>query len=233
MDSSAFCRGARASKNWAVVATLPGLVLLTGSSRAPCPPDMVEVPAAATCIDRYEWPNKAGQKPLLGASALPEERDQKNGIVMDATTLCKQAGKRVCQWDEWLAACLGPDGTNTPWGDNEVPRYTPGERELPCNADKRYRAANERQVGIRDPREMRRLDQSEPSGSRADCVSAVGAYDMIGNGEEWVKCPGIRTGWCLAGRHFAEARVCSRLATGHAPRWHYYSTAFRCCKDQQ
>lgn len=211
------------------------VVVFGGSTHAAtvdeCPVGTVPVDAAV-CIDRYEWPNVHGERPLIGASAEPEERDVERGETWDAVALCASVGKRVCTLREWVGACRGDGGARYPWGDR-LPRFTPGERALPCNADRRHRGVrSEVAIYRRDPVEFARLDQREPSGAR-DCVSASGAVDMVGNVEEWVRCPGVgRYGWCLMGRFWAEPRSCEYAVTVHAPRWHYYNTGFRCCLDR-
>jgi formylglycine-generating enzyme required for sulfatase activity len=198
-----------------------------------CPPDMVPVPGRSdVCIDRFPWPNRAGERPSVGLSGLPEQQDVKNKLVMDITRLCRSVGKRVCLRKEWVSSCRGDHGAPYPWGD-ELPIYTPGKGpQLACNADKAYRGVDERLVYLRDPDEMRRLDQTEPCGSRPGCISAAGMVDAVGQVEEWVRCPGHgRHHWCLMGGHAATPRACDDTIGGHAPRWHYALTGGRCCLD--
>lgn len=196
-----------------------------------CPSDMV-LATEGVCIDKFEWPNKPGRKPMLGASGLPEEYDVKVGKVMDAKRLCASVGKRVCHAKEWVAACEGQHEAKYPFG-NELPDFAPGDGTGLCNYDKKFIGPDEYKVFARDPKEMRRLDQSEPAGSRKTCRSASGAYDMVGNAEEWVTCDNGRYGWCLVSRFWAEPFSCHNMIITHAPRWHYYSTGFRCCKDAE
>lgn len=149
---------------------------------------------------------------MLGATGTRTEYDRQRGPTYDAETLCASVGKRVCRRREWVSACHGVEAPS-------------------CNTDKRHIGVDEEKVYERNVTEMRRLDQSEPSGTRAQCRSEAGAYDMVGNAEEWVKCPGYgQYGWCLMGRHWADRRSCTYTVTKHAPRWHYYETGFRCCR---
>jgi len=197
----------------------------TFTPKNPCPEGMV--PATPTaCIDKYEWPNIKGHKPLLGLSALPEPYDDDK--IMNIDELCKSVGKRPCTAEEWIAACEGPQGKKYPFGD-ELPKFVPGDNTGLCNYDKRYRGADEYKVFIRDEKEMEYLDQSEPAGNRKSCVSQSGAWDMMGNAEEWVRCNQGQEGWCLASRFWAEPRSCAALITSHSPYWHYYDTSGRCC----
>lgn len=202
------------------------LCLLGGAPSLRCPPDMVRL--ERSCIDRYEWPNVEGEKPLLAASAVPETEDIQAGIVMDGESLCASVGKRLCYEDEWVSACEGVGGTKYPFG-SKVPRYTPGDNTGLCNYDKRFRDVDERKVFLRDDNELKRLDQSEPAGSRPACISAVGAVDMMGSAEEWVRTRD--GGYVLAGRFWAEPWACHSMARTHAPNWHYYESGFRCCID--
>jgi sulfatase modifying factor 1 len=202
----------------------------TGQSQVMCPDDMVHA-TPTVCIDRYDWPNVEGVRPQLGLSAVPEDEDIENGVVMDAEALCESVGKRVCTAQEWEQACRGPDQARYPWGD-ELPKYVPGTGEGICNYDKWFKPYDEEKVFERDPKHMAELDQSEPAGSRPKCVAPSGAYDMIGNGEQWVRCPKKgRYGWCLVGRFWSEPVSCSARITAHAPKWHWYTTTTRCCLD--
>jgi len=193
-----------------------------------CPEDMVDT-GVGSCIDRYEWPNKKGVKPLLGVSGVAEKHDLKKGRVLDAERLCASVGKRVCELHEWRSACRGPGGSKYPFGDS-IPKIKK-RGEGPCNFSQVYRPVDGMKVYKRDERHMTWLDQSDPSGSREECRSASGAYDTVGNGEEWVRCPKGNRGWCLVGRFWSEAATCDRVVVGHAPNWHWITTTARCCKD--
>lgn len=191
-----------------------------------CPIDMVQT-GVGTCIDRYEWPNIKGAHPVIGLTALPQHRDERAGEVWDLTALCDMVGKRVCTRTEWTSACRGSDRSRYPWGNAK-----PTKKPHPCNTDKLWKQPNEKKLAERDHAEFERLDQSEPAGSREDCVSASGAYDMIGNAEEWVTCPGVGAhGWCLMSRHWAALVTCDYAVTVHHPRWTYYVESGRCCRD--
>ena len=211
---------------------LAATLLLTSSAgtvivKNPCPANMVKA-TKNVCIDKFEWPNIPGEKPMLGISGIAELRDEEKGIVMNAEKLCQSVGKRVCSAKEWIAACEGSQHNKYPFRE-DLPKYTPGDNTGLCNYDKKYRAVHEYKVFIRDEQEMNYLDQSEPAGSRKDCVSQNGAWDMMGNAEEWVRCKNGNEGWCLASRFWAEPRSCKALVTSHSPRWHYYNSSHRCC----
>lgn len=83
-----------------------------------CPEGMVRIPTGSFtdyfaerhfvpefCIDRYEYPNEAGQMPLHTLSWL------------EAWGKCIEQGKYLCSKDEWMRACKGPDDLAFPYGD--------------------------------------------------------------------------------------------------------------------
>ena len=195
------------------------MLLLGSSSSGGCPPGMAPT-GMHTCIDQREWPGPHGH-PLVGASALPEP-DAKEDVSAD--TLCRSVGKRVCERDEWVSACS--HGERYPYGD----RYEPGA----CNDTRWWKTVDEAKVAHRDPHELARLDGTEPSGAHPECRSPSGALDMVGNVEEWVRCPEGQFGWCLVGGYWAShgSRSCESAIVKHAPRWHYYQTGFRCCSSE-
>ena len=113
-----------------------GLVLaaaLTACDRAPtCPEGAVLIPSgpavlgipqpkrawqrplqtptlAAFCIDQYEFPNVAGQKP------------RGNVGWVEAAALCAANGRRLCAEDEWERACRGPSGHAFSYGETRDP----------------------------------------------------------------------------------------------------------------
>lgn len=172
------------------------------------------------CIDAYEWPNMPGERPLLSASGEPEAI----GNPIDAEMLCLSVGKRPCTRTEWMSACRGPGGSMYPYGNI----YDPNA----CNTGARWKEVNAEKVAKRNKRELTKLDQSSPAGSFDRCVSPAGAYDMVGNAEEWVHCDSGEYGWCLVGGFWATKNAtCSYVVITHSPKWHYYQTSFRCCRD--
>jgi hypothetical protein len=66
----------------------------------------VPVSRKTVCIDVYEFPNKAGEKPRNMVS--------QNAAVM----LCESAGKRLCSIEEWQAACKGNQNLRYPYGNS-------------------------------------------------------------------------------------------------------------------
>ena len=173
------------------------------------------------CVDRYEWPNKKGELPRFLVS------------WHDAVNSCKSVGKRLCTVAEFNFACEG---------EAMLP-YTYGyERDASkCAIDKRYvrRKRNLKRYDncMKDPRctaEIARLDKREPAGSRPECVSPFGVFDLNGNINEWVRRPGkkspnrsgLKSGW------WGPVRGRCRPTVGFHKEGDYgYEVGFRCCKE--
>jgi sulfatase modifying factor 1 len=173
------------------------------------------------CIDRYEWPNRPGVLPAF----------MKNWN--EAKTSCESAGKRLCGDTEWTLACEGPDRHPYPYGNG----YT--RDDAACNIDKPYITPDN--VKVFDPKtsdaEIARLDQREPSGTHASCVSPYGVHDMAGNVDEWVvneSQAGKPHLSGLKGGYWGPVRTrCRPMTTAHQETFKYYEIGFRCCEAAQ
>jgi len=171
------------------------------------------------CIDRFEYPNELGRWPLVAVT------------WDDAQELCSKEGKRLCTEEEWTLACEGPERKPYPFG------YT--RDRTACNFDKPYIMPDN--FAFDDPHtraaEIARVNQSEPSGSRARCVSDYGVYDLTGNVDEWVfnghgspQGPEFRSG--LKGGYWGPVRNRCRPMTTDHNQWHRgYQIGLRCCSD--
>jgi sulfatase modifying factor 1 len=169
------------------------------------------------CIDKYEWPNRAGVLPAYMAS------------FRDATTACESQGKRLCDDTEWTLACEGPDRQPYPYGSGFA------RDDSACNIDKPYLWPRPERIFNPDTQddELARLDQREPSGARASCVSPYGVHDMVGNVDEWVVNasqlgrPHLSG---LKGGYWGPVRTrCRPMTTAHDESFRYYQIGFRCC----
>jgi hypothetical protein len=181
------------------------------------PSEACPVPEARKhfCVDRFEYPNVPGAKPLVMKSWL------------EASAMCGAAGKRLCSDSEWTLACEGPERLPYPYGLTRD--------ATACNIDKPpigVREAELRSFTRRDA-EAKRLWQGEPSGARERCTSPFGVQDMTGNVDEWVvneKGKPYRSG--LKGGYWSWVRGrCRPLTDGHAEDFRYYQIGFRCCSD--
>ena len=153
-----------------------------------------------------------------------------------AALACKNSGKRLCTDDEWLTACKGRKPTAWPYGDT----WKPGR----CN-DQGKSHFNE--LFGKDGKEAlqsaytfehlndERLNQAPktcaPAGKFKRCKNSFHVYDMVGNLHEWTAAPGgtFRGGYYLDVRQHGDG--CDYKTTAHNPKYHDYSTGFRCCAD--
>jgi hypothetical protein len=167
------------------------------------------------CIDRFEYPNVAGEKPTV-----MKDWDE-------AKATCQSAGKRLCGDSEWTLACEGEERLPYPYG------YVRSSEA--CNIDKPHLDVDEKAMGDMSRRdaEVARLDQRSPSGAHEACVSPFGAYDMTGNVDEWVVNESgkpYKSG--LKGGYWGPVRDrCRPMTIAHDEMFEFYQIGFRCCGD--
>lgn len=169
------------------------------------------------CIDKYEWPNKAGENPVVMKTWY------------DAKDACAGVGKRLCGDSEWTVACEGNERLPYPYGYDR--------NSEACNIDKPHPDVNEKALGDANPKvrdaEAKRLWQGEPSGTRTSCVSPYGVFDMTGNVDEWVVNESgqpYKSG--LKGGYWGPVRDrCRPETTVHAEGFSFYQIGWRCCAD--
>ncbi len=167
------------------------------------------------CIDQFEYPNRAGEKPVVMTS------------WNQAKASCEKDGKRLCGESEWTLACEGQERLPYPYG------YA--RNADACNIDKPHPDVDEK--AFANPRtrdaEAARLDQRDASGTREACVSPYGVYDMTGNVDEWVVNEGgkpYKSG--LKGGYWGPVRDrCRPMTIAHNEEFSFYQIGFRCCSD--
>jgi len=167
------------------------------------------------CIDRFEYPNVAGEKPTVMKDWY------------EAKSTCEGQGKRLCGDSEWTLACEGEERLPYPYG------YARSSEA--CNIDKPHLDVDEKAMadGSKRDAEVARLDQRSTSGSHEACVSPFGAYDMTGNVDEWVVNEGgkpYKSG--LKGGYWGPVRDrCRPMTVAHNELFEFYQIGFRCCGD--
>jgi hypothetical protein len=167
------------------------------------------------CIDRYEWPNRRGEYPMVRVTWHTARR------------LCESVGKRLCTEREWTFACEGEQALPYPYGYERDRNACHFDRQT--RRPDRARLANPATAND----EYARLYEAVPSGQYERCVSPFGVHDMTGNVDEWVVNESGRPyRSALKGGWWGPIRARCRPATySHDENFIYYQIGFRCCSD--
>ncbi len=170
------------------------------------------------CIDRYEFPNRKGQRPMIMQN------------FYQAQVHCAARGKRVCTESEWTKACEGPSEKPFPYGYVRDPTI--------CQGDQVYGFPDKTKLTNRDPAELERLWKAKPSGTQPGCVSDYGVFDMPGNADELAASEtkggpksdfdNVTTGgpW-----YFGTRNMCRPKIYTHDESFAYYYLSWRCCAE--
>ncbi len=149
-----------------------------------------------------------------------------------AEAACKNAGKRLCERQEWVRACRGEADTQFPYGSEY--------RDGVCNVHRKHHPAGllhgNSSKNHLDPRLGLTMDEDgtllRTTGETSTCVSRWGndgIYDMVGNVDEWIAEP---TGSFLGGFFSRGTKEgCASSIDSHDPGYMDYSLGSRCCND--
>lgn len=150
-----------------------------------------------------------------------------------AEQACHNAGKRLCNEEEWVTACRGEQNFDYPYGDNFL--------DLACNVHRKTHPAGlihgDSSKNHLDPRLGLAADEDgpllRPTGTSPECRSEWGddaIYDMVGNLDEWVAPPGSQ----FLGGFFSRGTRsgCAAKIASHSPDYLDYSLGVRCCTER-
>lgn len=148
-----------------------------------------------------------------------------------AAAACQAAGKRLCSNSEWLRACQGPDMLTYPYGNTRLPGVCNDARSSHPVADYFGTPGPWTLEQLQHPCINQQWNTVDRAGANARCVSAEGAYDMMGNLNEWTSDPAgtYRGGYYLD--TVINGNGCLNLTTAHDTAYFDYGTGFRCCAD--
>lgn len=231
------------------------------STQPACPEGMVLLSRAQGpyCIDRYEatlehrlpdgsreaWPGNQkidGREAEFVAVSRPGVKPQGYVSGTQAATVCENAGKRLCEIDEWVRACRGPESTRYPYANERKPGKC-NDRYQKLDHHPVVRLFHKEARPGTDPKLMwhpswmndsrlHELSHSvSPTGAFTECTNEFGAYDMVGNLHEWVA---DEDGTFMGGFFmdtFQNGEGCEYRTIAHPVEYHDYSTGFRCCAD--
>jgi|GEM_PF-1885944 len=185
----------------------------------------------ATATDAFPCAATLGE--TFQAPDVPTEACSVPGVIpwhsvkwKDAEAACEAIGWRLCEEEELIRACEGPDGDRYTFG----PTFQPGT----CNVQDAYRP------------EGSEFSSVSPTGYFEDCISTEEAFDLTGNLWEWsnkrLDSDGDArfyhsAGWrTVAERHRDSDQVCTveTFLRGFSARSFYAeSVGFRCCRDDE
>ncbi|MBI5538328.1 MAG: SUMF1/EgtB/PvdO family nonheme iron enzyme [Deltaproteobacteria bacterium] len=171
------------------------------------------------CIDTYEWPNVAGQRPEVMSN------------FYQAQVKCASVGKRLCTETEWTQACEGPEMKPFPNGYVRDP--------LKCNGDHLWDDPSLKKVEAYDPDELARLWKGVRSGSQPGCISDYGVADMPANvdevsfNEEILPFSRDKYDNAITGGNWYQGvrNQCRPKVYTHDDGWSYYFLGLRCCAE--
>jgi formylglycine-generating enzyme len=204
---------------------------------ADCPDDMVEV--GSICIDRYEASRedataidqgKATGKAYSVEGVMPwMVNPMTDEAYEEFKSACETAGKRLCNDNEWISACEGPEKLTYSWGNN-------WERKT-CNNVDTFCDQFCEENGI--PEATCNLSENcgyeyycfkvLPTGTFKDCSNFAGSFDINGNVWEITESG---SGYKVRGGAFNCGGPTSRLQCSYSAGWKELYAGFRCCMDR-
>ncbi len=126
--------------------------------------------------------------------------------LYQAMDSCFSAGKRLCTAEEWAVACSGPYSWKYPYGQGYEP-YACGTHDSVV----------------------------APSGSRPECRSFFGLFDMAGNLLEWTSTKAVENSsfYYVAGGFWESGpkSACHDKRYSYYPQNRHNPVGFRCCSD--
>ena len=219
-----------------------------------CPRGMAPIPGtgsgtgsasgARTCVDRWEahvvevlddgtfhsWSpyfNPGAIK--IRARSAPGAVPQSYISQIQATQACAEAGKRLCTDSEWLSACHGSKKTQWPYGNTEKNGACNDRRDRHPAIE--YLESNDVFAKLEHPCINQIPDTVFLTGTKAECATPEGVFDMVGNLHEWT----ADKNGTFRGGYYVEAKLngrgCDYVTTRHDAIYWDYSIGFRCCAD--
>jgi len=215
----------------------PNFCLTEEPGDAGCPAGMAHVDTF--CVDRFEA-SLAGWSPYVHPGSAQVRAVSLRGAVpqayisqTEASAACVAAGKRLCTDAEWLRACQGPQMTTYPYGNTRMPG-TCNDARTPHPAAELYGTTDSWIYSHLDSPCINQLANSVAlTGSHTGCITAEGAFDMMGNVHEWTADPAGTLRGCYYVDTVLNGNGCLYATTAHDTSYWDYSTGFRCCADSQ
>jgi formylglycine-generating enzyme len=173
----------------------------------------------------------------------------------EARRACENGGKRLCRMDEWRAACQGAAQRTFPYGEQAQSGACNNGKNHLLGQMFGSNPYNWSPAELNSPSLNKEPGYLDKTGAHPGCASEAGVHDLVGNVHEWVsdrvslglmeklgrepvlrhKQPwrignGVFVGGFYATSH-EHGPGCLFTTVAHSPRYHDYSTGFRCCAD--
>jgi hypothetical protein len=209
-----------------------------------CPPGMAPIPGKRACVDRWEahvvevlddgtfhsW------SPYFNPGAIKIRARSAPGAVpqgyisqVQASAACAEAGKRLCNDVEWVTACRGSKKTQFPYGNAEKSGACNDHRDRHPAIE--YLESNDVFAKLEHPCINQVPDTVMLTGTKNECTTPEGVFDMVGNLHEWT----ADKNGTFRGGYYVEAKLngrgCDYVTTRHDAIYWDYSVGFRCCAD--
>lgn len=209
-----------------------------------CPAGMIRV--TTFCVDQYEaslvevldggttraWspfhnPGSRSTRAQSIEGAVPQSSINQ----LQATAACVNAGKRLCTDAEWQRACRGPSNFTYPYGNTRLNGVCNDARSSHPAVELYGTSASWIYSHLDSPCLNQLASSLDLTGANAGCVTAEGAFDMMGNLHEWTSA----AAGTFRGGFYVDTRLngngCLYATTAHDVAHWDYSTGFRCCAD--
>jgi sulfatase modifying factor 1 len=215
-----------------------------------CPPDTARV--SDFCIDRYEAHLVVVGPDGRETAHTPYERPL-GGVRYAARAAAGMVPQAYISRPE---ACSGPEKLTYPYGNTSRPGVcNTGKPHLLARLFGKEPSRWSYADHFNSPRLNQQPGFLAATGAHAQCVSSYGVYDLVGNLHEWVsdrvdaalpqkialqediraKIPDNRGHGIFMGGFYSTTDEhgpgCRFVTIGHGPRYHDYSTGFRCCAE--
>lgn len=174
---------------------------------------------------------------------------------VEAKAACEASGKRLCSRNEWLRACKGSGAQTYPYGGKgKRGQCNTGKLHLLTEMFGRNpRGGFKYDEHFNSPDLNQTPGFLSHAGEYAGCASELNVFDMVGNLHEWVSDSvdqsfldimeaeeverreqpwATGNGVFMGGFYSTTSELgpgCYYTTVAHEPRYHDYSTGFRCC----
>ena len=141
----------------------------------------------------------------------------------EAGDACAKAGKRLCSEEEWVSACAGSlqidNNNNQQFADDDV------EGNM-------YPYGTFYEAGTCVDQEDKYKGKAQKTGTKANCRTPSGLFDLAGNMGEWSGATKETAGLMGGHNNSGERAACNQRSASFGVGNRNQTTGFRCCADK-